>query len=132
MMSKASNNVVKIPFSYFQELDGFDSSIFWTAGLLWKFFSTCGVETWDRDFGELVVEKKVIEAFYPKPSIQILPPKTSYQLNCFKYSMKNSLCQVGHYKNWREWAHTVHNLDKEERPRKREEGRREDYARDKR
>lgn len=75
-----------------KELDGFDSSIFWTAGLLWKFFSTCGVETWDRDFGEL----------------------------------------VGHYKNWREWAHTVHNLDKGEGGRKREEGRREDYARDQR
>jgi len=75
-----------------KELDGFDSSIFWTAGLLWKFFSTCGVEAWDRDFGEL----------------------------------------VGHYKNWREWAHTVHNLDKGEGPRKREEGRREDYARDQR
>ena len=42
---------------HFQELDGFDSSIFWTAGLLWKFFSTCGVETWDRDFGELVGPK---------------------------------------------------------------------------
>ena len=39
---------------HFQELDGFDSSIFWTAGFLWKFFSTCGVEAWDRDFGELV------------------------------------------------------------------------------
>jgi len=75
-----------------KELDGFDSSIFWTAGLLWKFFSTCGVETWDRDFGEL----------------------------------------VGHYKNWREWTHTVHNLDKGEGGRKREEGRREDYARDQR
>jgi len=75
-----------------KDLDGFDSSIFWTAGLLWKFFSTCGVEAWDRDFGEL----------------------------------------VGHYKNWREWAHTVHNLNKGEGPRKREEGRREDYARDQR
>jgi len=75
-----------------KDLDGFDSSIFWTAGLLWKFFSTCGVEAWDRDFGEL----------------------------------------VGHYKNWREWAHTVHNLEKGEGPRKREEGRREDYARDQR
>ena len=41
-------------FLLFQDLDGFDSSIFWTAGLLWKFFSTCGVEAWDRDFGELV------------------------------------------------------------------------------
>ena len=39
---------------FIQELDGFDSSIFWTAGLLWKSFSTCGVETWDKDFGELV------------------------------------------------------------------------------
>ena len=33
--------------------------------------------------------------------------------------------QVGHYKNWREWSHTVHNLDKGEGQRKREEGRRE-------
>ena len=40
--------------------------------------------------------------------------------------------QVGHYKNWREWSHTVHNLDKGEGQRKREEGRREDYSRDQR
>ena len=45
----------------FQDLDGFDSSIFWTAGLLWKFFATCGVETWDRDFGELVECKEEMQ-----------------------------------------------------------------------
>ena len=56
---------------------------------MWKFFSTCGVETWDRDLGELVGDK------------------------C-NSSMVVYLSQVGHYKNWREWAHTVHNLDKGE------------------
>ena len=40
------------------------------------------------------------------------------------------LDQVGHYKNWREWSHTVHNLDKGEGSRRREDGRREDYSRD--
>ena len=49
-----------------------------------------------------------------------------------KGNLPKCLSQVGHYKNWREWAHTVHNLDKGEGPRKREEGRREDYARDQR
>jgi len=52
------------------ELDGFDASIFWSAGLLYKHFRTCGVEKWDLEFREL----------------------------------------VDHYKNWQEWAHTVHNL----------------------
>jgi len=52
------------------ELDGFDASIFWSAGLLYKHFRTCGVEKWDLEFKEL----------------------------------------VAHYKNWQEWAHTVHNL----------------------
>ena len=65
------------------------------------------METWDRDFGELVQvgnsEGKVINLI---------------------------LDQVGHYKNWREWSHTVHNLDKGEGPRRREDGRREDYSRD--
>ena len=74
---------------------------------MWKSFSTCGVETWDRDFGELVQvgnsEGKVINLI---------------------------LDQVGHYKNWREWSHTVHNLDKGEGSRRREDGRREDYSRD--
>ena len=65
------------------------------------------METWDRDLGELVGDK------------------------C-NSSMVVYLSQVGHYKNWREWAHTVHNLDKGEGGRKREEGRREDYARDQR
>ena len=49
-----------------------------------------------------------------------------------KIPFSRHLSQVGHYKNWREWAHTVHNLNKGEGPRKREEGRREDYARDQR
>ena len=53
-ISNASKIFVFRTFLLFQDLDGFDSSIFWTAGLLWKFFSTCGVEAWDRDFGELV------------------------------------------------------------------------------
>ena len=30
-----------------KELDGFDSSIFWSTGLLCKHFKTCGVEKWD-------------------------------------------------------------------------------------
>ena len=37
-----------------RELDGFDSSIFWSTGLLWKHFKTCGVEKWDRDLRGLV------------------------------------------------------------------------------
>ena len=53
-----------------RELDGFDSSIFWSTGLLWKHFRTCGVERWDRELKGL----------------------------------------VDHYRNWREWAHEVHNL----------------------
>lgn len=52
------------------ELDGFDASIFWSAGILWKHFKTCGVERWDIEFRELVT----------------------------------------HYRNWKEWAHEVHNL----------------------
>lgn len=35
-------------------LDGFDSSIFWSAGLLCKHFRTCGVEKWDLEMRELV------------------------------------------------------------------------------
>ena len=65
------------------------------------------MEAWDRDFGELV------------QSLRKIP-------------FAKHLSQVGHYKNWREWAHTVHNLNNGEGPRKREEGRREDYARDQR
>ena len=53
-----------------RELDGFDSSIFWSTGFLWKHFRTCGVEAWDLQLREL----------------------------------------VDHYKNWRCWAHEVHNL----------------------
>ena len=37
-----------------KDLDGFDSSIFWSAGLLWKHFKTCGVEKWDLELRELV------------------------------------------------------------------------------
>jgi len=37
-----------------QDLDGFDSSIFWSAGMLFKNFKTCGVEKWDIEFRELV------------------------------------------------------------------------------
>ena len=37
-----------------RELDGFDSSIFWSTGLLWKHFKTCGVERWDRELKGLV------------------------------------------------------------------------------
>ena len=37
-----------------RELDGFDSSIFWSTGLLWKHFRTCGVERWDRELKGLV------------------------------------------------------------------------------
>lgn len=37
-----------------KELDGFDSSIFWSAGLLCKHFRTCGVEKWDMEMRELV------------------------------------------------------------------------------
>jgi len=36
------------------ELDGFDSSIFWSAGLLRKHFKTCGVEQWDIELNDLV------------------------------------------------------------------------------
>eukprot|EP00088_Acartia_fossae_P043174 TRINITY_DN4544_c0_g1_i1.p1 TRINITY_DN4544_c0_g1~~TRINITY_DN4544_c0_g1_i1.p1 ORF type:complete len:405 (+),score=83.60 TRINITY_DN4544_c0_g1_i1:29-1243(+) len=36
------------------ELDGFDASIFWSAGLLWRHFKTCGVEKWDTELRELV------------------------------------------------------------------------------
>jgi len=36
------------------ELDGFDASIFWSAGLLWRHFKTCGVEKWDIELRELV------------------------------------------------------------------------------
>ncbi|XP_023349490.1 uncharacterized protein LOC111718193 isoform X3 [Eurytemora carolleeae] len=36
-----------------KDLDGFDSSIFWSAGLLYKHFRTCGVEQWDIEFKEL-------------------------------------------------------------------------------
>jgi hypothetical protein len=52
------------------ELDGFDASIFWSAGILWKHFKTCGVEKWDTELKDLVT----------------------------------------HYKNWKDWAHEVHNL----------------------
>lgn len=37
-----------------RELDGFDSSIFWSTGFLWKHFRTCGVEAWDLQLKELV------------------------------------------------------------------------------
>jgi len=37
-----------------KELDGFDSSIFWSAGLLYKHFKTCGVEKWDQQFKDLI------------------------------------------------------------------------------
>jgi len=37
-----------------RELDGFDSSIFWSSGFLWKHFKTCGVEAWDQQLRELV------------------------------------------------------------------------------
>lgn len=37
-----------------KELDGFDSSIFWSAGMLFKNFKTSGVEKWDIEFRELV------------------------------------------------------------------------------
>jgi len=57
------------------ELDGFDASIFWSAGLLWKYFKTCGVEKWDLELREL----------------------------------------VAHYRNWKEWAHEVHNIPDDKR-----------------
>ena len=41
-----------------RELDGFDSSIFWTAGFLWKHFKTCGAEAWDLELKELVEHYK--------------------------------------------------------------------------
>ena len=37
-----------------RELDGFDSSIFWSTGFLWKHFRTCGVEAWDLELKELI------------------------------------------------------------------------------
>jgi len=37
-----------------KELDGFDSAIFWSAGMLHKHFKTCGVEKWDIEFRDLV------------------------------------------------------------------------------
>jgi len=59
------------------EYDGFDSSIFWSAGLLWRHFKTCGVEKWDNEFRDLVT----------------------------------------HYRNWKDWAHEVHNLPHQKRDR---------------
>ena len=41
-----------------RELDGFDSSIFWSTGFLWKHFRTCGVEAWDLQLKELVSHYK--------------------------------------------------------------------------
>ena len=41
-----------------RELDGFDSSIFWSTGFLWKHFRTCGVESWDLQLKELVAHYK--------------------------------------------------------------------------
>ena len=32
-----------------KELDGFDSSIFWSTGFLWEHFGTCGLEGWDLE-----------------------------------------------------------------------------------
>jgi len=41
-----------------KELDGFDSSIFWSTGLLCKHFKTCGVEKWDLEMRDLVEHYK--------------------------------------------------------------------------
>ena len=41
-----------------KELDGFDSSIFWSTGLLWKHFKTCGVEAWDIQLKNLIEHYK--------------------------------------------------------------------------
>lgn len=71
-----------------KELDGFDSSIFWSAGFLFRHFSSCGVEQWDTELRDLVT----------------------------------------HYRNWREWAHTVHHVGPSERGR--QEGRRDGYSRE--
>jgi len=41
-----------------RDFDGFDSSIFWSVGFLWKHFRTCGVEAWDLQLKELVEHYK--------------------------------------------------------------------------
>jgi len=71
-----------------KDLDGFDSSIFWSAGFLFRHFSSCGVEQWDNELQGL----------------------------------------KDHYRNWREWAHTVHHVGSSERGR--QEGRRDGYSRE--
>ena len=66
-----------------KELDGFDSSIFWSTGFLWEHFGTCGLEAWDL---ELQVESRA----------------ALYSRNVVLQGL------VGHYRNWREWVHNVH------------------------
>jgi len=37
-----------------RDMDGFDASIFWSTGFLWKHFRTCGVEAWDLQLQDLI------------------------------------------------------------------------------
>ena len=44
----------------FCTFDGFDSAIFWSAGMLHKHFKTCGVEKWDIEFRDLVPHYRLV------------------------------------------------------------------------
>jgi len=67
-----------------KELDGFDSSIFWSAGLLHKHFKTCGVEKWDLEMRELVDHYKNWKAWTHE--VHNLPNNNNKQFSDNSYS----------------------------------------------
>jgi len=71
-----------------KELDGFDSSIFWSTGLLYKHFKTCGVEKWDGEMRELVDHYKNWKAWTHE--VHNLPNSQSRRFSDNPYSGPSS------------------------------------------
>lgn len=52
----------------------FDANMFWTVGLLFKHFGTCGVEMWDREIADLARTHDWIEQHKTRPPPITGPP----------------------------------------------------------
>ena len=73
--SKVSQDISLASIYNFLEqiLDGFDASIFWSSGFLWRNFQTCGVEEWDIEFEEQLPSFKDSRCSYRERK-RSLPP----------------------------------------------------------
>ena len=73
-------------------MDGFDSSIFWSAGFLWKHFRTCGVEKWDIELKNLIDHYKNWKNWTHE--VHNLPNSNNNKQNVLKVMITRILTQL--------------------------------------